>query len=93
LASNPRELIERIHAEFLVILQPALSEVLQTPATAEFRQSAQGPISRLLDAASQGGCLTALDLSPVPGRAILRFTPNLLFKVLDTLLSAPPDAA
>jgi flagellar motor switch protein FliM len=92
LASNPRELIERIHGDFLASLQPGLSDVLLAPAILEFRHSAQGPLSHLLDPSSPG-CLAALDLTPVPGLAILRFTPSLLFRVLDTLLSAPPDAA
>src|ERR1700727_552195 len=75
---------ERIHRAFLDALAPALSGTLQTlVAPGTLLPPEQSTCGEFLEKLESAGCLVALDLSPLNGCAILSFSKELLFTVLD----------
>ncbi|MGA2714383.1 MAG: FliM/FliN family flagellar motor switch protein [Bryobacteraceae bacterium] len=83
---------ERIHRAFLDILAPALAGMLQTPVSTALLTPAQSTSGDFLDEHESAGCLVALDLSPLNGSAILSFSRELLFGVLDIFTATPAIA-
>jgi flagellar motor switch protein FliM len=86
------EFAERLHQEFLESLQAKLTVALGAEARAIFVQTEQSFMARYLTDAEPGIHNAILSLEPLAGCALLRFSSELLFKVLDILLASPPDA-
>lgn len=83
----------RIHRAFLDALAPALSEALQTPVSfGTLLPPEQSTCGEFLEKNEAAGCLIALDISPLNGCAILSFSKELLFKVLDIFTATPAIA-
>jgi len=83
---------ERVHLAFLDSLQTKLTNVLGVDTRASFVRTEQSFMARYLTDADSGAHNAALSLEPMPGCALLRFSPELLFKVLDILLASPAAA-
>lgn len=83
---------ERIHRAFLDILAPALAGMLQTSVSTTLVPPSQSISADFLEEHESAGCLVALDLSPLNGCAILSFSRELLFGVLDIFTATPAIA-
>ena len=77
---------ERRHQVFLESLQPKLTVALGVDTRASFIRTEQSFMARHLTGAEPGIHNVILSLEPLMGCALLRFSPEVLFKVLDILL-------
>lgn len=80
---------ERTHLAFLESVQSKLTDVLGAEARASFIRTEQSFMARYLTEAEPGIHNAALSLEPLDGCALLCFSTELLFKVLDILLASP----
>lgn len=89
------QVAERIHRAFLDALAPALCEALQTPVSTSSDAGMlqeQNICAEFLEKHESAGCLVALDMSPLNGCAILSFSKEILFTVLDIFTATPAIA-
>lgn len=86
------EFAERMHNAFLESLQSKLTVALGAEARASCIRTEQSFMSRYLADAEPGNHNVVLSLEPLAGCIVLRFSSDLLFKVLDILLASPADA-
>ncbi len=87
------EFAERVHQAFLESLQSRLTAALGVETRASFDRTEQSSMARYLTDTEPGTHNVVLSLDPLPGCAVLRFSSELLFKVLDILLAGPATAA
>jgi flagellar motor switch protein FliM len=83
------EFAERVHQAFLETLQSKLTAALASETRASFIRTEQSFMARYLTDTEPGIHNIALSLEPLAGCALLRFSSELLFKVLDILLASP----
>jgi flagellar motor switch protein FliM len=86
------EFAERIHQAFLESLQSKLTVVLGVETRASFVRTEQSFMARYLTEAEPEIHNVTLNLEPLAGRALICFSSELLFKVLDILLASPAAA-
>jgi len=86
------EFAERAHQAFLEALQAKLTVALGSETRASFIRTEQSFMARYLTDAEPGIHNIALSLEPLAGCALLGFSSELLFKVLDILLASPAAA-
>jgi flagellar motor switch protein FliM len=86
------ELAERLHRAFLETLQSKLTAALGADTQTYFIQTEQSFMARHLTDEEPGIHNVVLSLEPFAGCVLLRFSPELLFKVLDILLASPAAA-
>jgi flagellar motor switch protein FliM len=83
------EFAERVHQVFLESLQSKLTAALGSGTRASFVQTEQSFMGSYLTDTGPGIHNIILSLEPLAGCALLRFSRELLFKVLDILLAGP----
>jgi flagellar motor switch protein FliM len=83
---------KRTHQAFLEALQSKLTAALGSETRASFIGTEQSFMARYLTDAEPGIHNIALSLEPLAGCALLRFSSELLFRVLDILLASPAGA-
>jgi flagellar motor switch protein FliM len=80
---------ERTHQAFLESVQSKVTDVLGAEARASFIRTEQSFMARYLTETEPGIHNVVLSLEPLAGCAMLCFSSELLFKVLDILLASP----
>lgn len=86
------EFAERAHQVFLESLQSKLSVALGVDTRASFVRIEQSFMARYLTGTAPGIHNVILSLEPLTGCVLLRFSSEVLFKVLDILLASPAAA-
>jgi flagellar motor switch protein FliM len=86
------EFAEHVHQAFLESLQSKLIVALGVDTRTSFIDTEQSFMARYLTDAEPGIHNIVLSLEPLAGCAMLRFSSELLFKVLDILLASPAAA-
>lgn len=82
---------ERTHLRFLESLKSRLTIALGTETGVAFIGTEQSFLARYLTDREPGFHNVALSLEPIAGIALLRFSADLLFKILDMLLASPAE--
>lgn len=82
----------RIHRAYRDLLDSTLAATLQTRVSGILLPVEQSNPGNFLEEQESAGCLLALDLSPFDGCAILSFSKEILFRVLNILTANPVGA-